>query len=368
MFEDELKKALRANRPEPPESYHTRIDLEVARLRLQEGITMKRSTRALIIAAVFLALTMAAAAAAGIITWQRGLEEKLKLTKEVMDIFEDSELIDHPGLIRTANGVTVVLEECVVQPDTAYIAFRVTGYRPEMRENGPYDHEEPQFRDTQISFEGMEDIDYVEPRFFDGLDAWGMFADGTPYEEGSELQYLNEKGEMVYIITLYNYHSDSSFVGRKAHVTLKGLGIDSTRYSGTKVDVEGTWDFEWTLKGSQRRTEFSGLGLDIGTTGAKLTKLTLAPVSVRMELALPSERPDSGDEFGNAPVFQGVRLRDGTVYDDLAGRGFIGLEDGGTVCSQMWTLLRVIDPEQVESVIFSETMESETVIEVGIDR
>ena len=83
--EDELREALRSGRPDPPGSYDTRIDLEVARLKLEEGITMKRSTRMLITAAVFLALAMAAAAAAGIITRRRGPEEKPKPAGEVME-------------------------------------------------------------------------------------------------------------------------------------------------------------------------------------------------------------------------------------------------------------------------------------------
>ncbi|MBQ7183462.1 MAG: DUF4179 domain-containing protein [Clostridia bacterium] len=365
MFEDELREALRAGRPEPPESYRTRLDIEIARLRLQEGITMKRSTRALITAAVFLALTMAAAAAAGIITWRRGLDDKLKLNEETLDIFKDTDLIDLPGLSQTHNGVTVTLEECVVQPDTAYIAFRVSGYRPELRDEGPYSHEEPQFRETLVTVDGVETVDYLEPRFFNGLDGWGILADGSSYQEGSNFQYLNENGEMVYIITLYNYHGNASFVGRQAHVTLKDLGVDSTRYTGTEVHAEGTWDFAWTLKGSGRGVELKDLDLVIGTTGAKLKELTLRPVSARMTVTVPPEAPEGRDEFGNTPVFRGVRLKDGTVYGGLAGRGFIGLDDEDT-CGQMWTLLRIIDPEQVESLLFTRSMESEEVIQVRI--
>ncbi len=124
MFEQKLKKALQANRPEPPQGFEGRMDCRLARLK-QEEKEMKKVSGLTLAAVLALVLCMATAVAAGVIGWNRGLEDKLNVTEEFKTAFEDSGLFDSPGLSVTQDGVTVVLEQCIVDSGDAYFAFRV---------------------------------------------------------------------------------------------------------------------------------------------------------------------------------------------------------------------------------------------------
>ena len=88
MFEQELKKALHASRPVPPEGFDGRSDRQIAQLTRKEGIHVKKFSVLMIAAAVLLILTMATALAAGIISWRRGLEDKLQVTEDIVGPYE----------------------------------------------------------------------------------------------------------------------------------------------------------------------------------------------------------------------------------------------------------------------------------------
>ena len=56
------------------------------------------------------------------------------------------------------------------------------------------------------------------------------------------------------------------------------------------------------------------------------------------------------------PAFLGLRMKDGTVYDGLAGRGYADYaDDASDIYIQRWALHRIIDPDQVESLLFTES-------------
>ena len=370
MFEQELKKALHASRPVPPEGFDGRSDRQIAQLTRKEGIHVKKFSVLMIAAAVLLILTMATALAAGIISWRRGLEDKLQVTEDIRTAYRDTQLFEEPGLSVTQNGVTVTMDQCIVEPNAAYVSFRVKGYQPQITRNSQY-LELPQFRDVLVELDGQEDVCFVEPLFFDGLDALGRLADGSA-PENDDLPYLNENGEMVFILSMRSDEDGFSFVGKNLHVRLGGLGIESTKYvyDTVRVDVQGVWEFAWTLKGTSRRVKLDGLSMPVGQDGSVLTDLSLSPIYINMLMRVPREPVPSDPDTTNAPLFRGVRLIDGTVLDYLAWRGYNDyLADSGEAYRQAWALNRIIDPEQVESLLFSPAWhDSETaeVIEVKI--
>ena len=366
MSDQELKQALRANRPVPPRGFEDRSDAQLTRLMHQEEIQVKRFSGFSIALAIILVLTMATAVAAGVIRWQRGLDDKLKVTEEIREIYRDTQLFDQPGLSVTQNGVTVTMEQCIVDPNNAYIAFRVKGYQPEWQ--GGLEWEMPQFRDVLILLDGEEPPFFAEPLFFNGLDGWGLLTDGSMPEEDTVLPYVNENGEMVYIITLRCDRDDHSIIGKKLQVTLGGLGTVSSRYPSGHIDVEGTWSFEWTLKGTDRCLSLNSISLPIGGTGCTVTDVRLSPIYISMSLQVPRETYPAGDDEGiPGPLFSGVKLKDGTVYDQLAGRGYADYtDDKSDAFRQNWALHRVIDPDQVESLLFTASTGSAELIEVKI--
>ncbi len=354
MTEQELKKALRENRPEPPQGFERRSDDQLARLTQKEELPVKKFSRITIAVAVILMITVSSALAAGIISWRRGLEDKLRVTDETKDAYKDTQLFDNPGLSVAQNGVTVTLTQCIVEPSAAYIAFQVTGYQPQWTESGQY-QERPQFRDVQIDLEGMEHVSFIEPLFFNGLDGWGRLADGSAPEDDEHLPYVNENGDMVYIISMRSDEDGYSFVGKKLRVSLEGLGMDSTRYQHetVQVDVEGQWTFEWTLKGCDKRMTLTGLDLPIAETGAVLMDAELSPIYIKMTLQVPRTYPHE-EEGMTGPAFLGLRMKDGTVYEQLAGRGYADYaDDTSDIYIQRWALHRIIDPDQVESLLFT---------------
>ena len=324
----------------------------------------KKIPAAVLVIAIVLVLSLATAVAAGVISWRRGLEDRLRVTEDVKAAYEESDLFEHPGLTVSRNGIDMTLEECIVEPSAAYLSFRVKGYRPELHPGEP-DWERPWFRDVEVDVEGLGDrYCYIEPLFFDGLDGWGMAADGTGPEDSAPC-YVNEDGDMVFILHLRCDAEDFSFVGKRIHARMTGLGVTSSATGRLKEEAEGEWVFDWTMKGTGRHRTLTGLNLPLGETGAVLESLELSPLYVRMTLQAPRPAAPSEEEIG-APWFRGVRLEDGTVYDELAGRGWADWADEtGTDYRQMWTLHRIIDPDRVTCLRF-DTGEGTEVIEVRI--
>ena len=307
----------------------------------------KKISAAVLVTAIVLVLGLATAVAAGVIGWQRGLEDRLQVTEDVKAAYQDTDLFEHPGLTVSHSGIDLTLEECIVEPSAAYLAFRVKGWQPELQPGT-----RPWFRDVTVDVEGLEDrYCYVEPLFFDGLDGWGMTADGTGSEDGVPT-YVNEDGDMVFILHLRCDAEDFSFVGKELRARMAGLSVVADGDGRTLAEAEGEWAFNWTMKGTGLHRTLADLSLPLGDTGAVLTGAELSPLYVRLTMTAP--RPAASVEgVPDAPWFRGLRLKDGTVLDMLAGRGWADwAEETGEDYRQMWSLHRIIDPAQVAALRF----------------
>ena len=360
MLENELKQALKESRPVPPEGFHRRSDQQLRRMTAEEGKNMKKFSTGVLVFALLLILTMIAAIAEGLFPWTRGLEDGLQVTEQIKDVYKETELFDEPQMSVTQNGVTITLDQCIVDTNAAYIAFRVKGYEPELGKQPAFD---------QISIEVGEPHDQSTgwfAGFFDGMitspDGTAVYPDGRIPEDYAQLPYANAEGELLYVITM-NASDDGAFsyVGKKAHAVLKGLGTYDNR-GGVQVAVEGTWEFEWTLKGTDRHLDLTGLSLPIGQTGAMLTGVRLSPIHVKLLMNVPRVPAPEEEDDTNAPYFMGVILKDGTVYTPIAnggGGGYLDAESNDF--RAMYGLSRIIEPEQVATLLLYDRNQEEQV-------
>ena len=98
----------------------------------------KRMGRVLSIAAVVaLILALGVTAYAIYIHWSRGMEQRLPATDTEKEMAEQSGLSDTSQIVSaTANGVTISVEQTIIDRDTAHISLRAFNRRPQCPELG----------------------------------------------------------------------------------------------------------------------------------------------------------------------------------------------------------------------------------------
>lgn len=349
MLEQRLIQALHAARPEPPEGFDRRSDMQLLRLRTKEDKQVKKVSGLVIALALVLALGMTAAVAAGVIRWQQGLEDSLQLTEETKEYYSDTALFDTPNLSVTDQGVTVTLEQCIVDEHAAYIAFRVSGYTPP-------EGKQPAFQRASCSA-GLPNGESSMSCFYNGLrigqDGRPVYLDGTPVDWSQPLPYAAENGDLMYIISMTA--EEEAYPGRYMEATLSGLGVRNNDDMRVDVEVPGTWHFHWQLKGTNATREVDGLCIPVGEKGATLQTVKLSPLSIEMKMNVPRlQTEDEELQYSNAPYFMGVRMKNGQVYLYINGAGMDGyVSESSDLFTATWSLNQVIIPDQVEALLFN---------------
>ena len=311
----------------------------------KEEEKVKKIPRLAVVIAVILILTMATAIAAHIAGWTRGLEERLQVTDELKEKHEGSGLFDEPGLSVTKDGITVTLDQCVVVPQTAYIAFRIKGYPLQPGE-------EPGLDLVSCEAAHAETFINTDSSFYNGSAA---VPDDEPYDY-SKLSYTDENGDLLYVFTASPSDEQVSLVGLDLKVVLGGLGVCEGKAGDVIRQVEGPWEFEWTLKGTDQQVDVTGLHEAIGKDGCFLTEVHLTPVSINLRMLVPKKLNEHSVMDDAVPFFSGVVYEDGTVLTELGAGGSEGYEDGldpeNDVYGQALNLDRLIEPEKVEKLVF----------------
>lgn len=320
---------------------------------------VKKVSGAVVVLCVLLVLSMATAVAAGVLYLGRGLDAELQITEEIKEVYQETELFNAPDLSVTQNGVTVKVDQCIVDEHAAYLAFQVSGYTTEPGQ-------QPSFAATECTIEG-EDVSWFAS-FSNGLvtspDGTAVYPDGSVPEDYGKLSYLDENGELVYIISLFT--DDFSLIGRTIRVSLTDLGVYSGKGGDVDMAVQGDWTFEWELKGSAKALDVTGLSVPIGKTGSTFTSVHLSPIHVQMTMNVPYD-PEAMEEDSQEPYFIGIQLKDGTRYMLVSEGGTTGyMEEGSDAFYQMFMLNRIIDPEQVESLLFTGPAGAAEIMEVQI--
>ena len=285
-----------------------------------------------IVLAVVLVLFMATAIAAAVGGWR--LDSMLGVTEEQKEEYQNTGLLDEPQLSVTKDGVTVTLEQCVAVPEAAYIAFRVKGYPVQPGQ-------EPGFSTLECkAVHGETFIDWSS----------GFHSEET---EPGKYSYADGNGDLLFYFIVSPSDSDVSLAGLDLRVVLADLGVYNGKAGDVAPAAKGPWEFEWTLKGTDKRVNVTDLNEPIGEDGCVLTEAHLTPLSVDMRMIVPRELNGHSAMEDAVPYFAGIRYADGTVLTELNNGGSEGYESGeSSVYGEKVTLNLVIEPEKVESLLF----------------
>lgn len=351
------------------EQVHTGIDRQCASLssdphRVQRVLNTAKSEggqtvvrkipRFVIVMMIVLALSISAAIAAEIISWRRGLEDMLRVNEETKEYYQTLELFDEPGLSVTQGDVTVTLEQSIVDTNAAYFAFRVKGYQPPQGQ-------QPDFASIDVAVENREFRFNYAASFFNGLvgnsEGKAVYLDGSVPEDYAAVPYTDENGELVYIIMMYSDTPD--MIGQHMTITFTDLGVYTDKWGTLEAQATGTWAFELELNGTEYSRSFEGLNLEIGDSGSKITHVRLSPIHIQMMMEVaPSLRAYEMREDGDSsiPFFYGIKMKNGTCYDLIAEAGTAGYtspDQDGHAYQMLFTLNRIIEPENVDALLFS---------------
>ena len=285
-----------------------------------------------IVLAAVLVLFMATAIAAAVGGWR--LDSVLGVTEEQKEDYQNTGLLDEPQMSVTKDGVTVTLDQCVAVPEAAYIAFRVKGFPVQPGQ-------EPGFGTLECkAVHGETFID------------WNAGFHSEEAEPGKNA-YADENGDLLFYFIAAPSDSGVSLAGMDLRATLDDLGVHNGKAGDVVQGVKGPWEFEWTLKGTEKRSDLTDLNAPIGEDGCVLTEAHLTPLSIDMRMIVPRELNAHSAMEDAVPYFSGVRYADGTVLTELNNGGSEGYESReSSVYREKVTLNRVIDPEKVESLLF----------------
>lgn len=351
------------------EQVHTGIDRQCASLssdphRVQRVLNTAKSEggqtvvrkipRFVIVMMIVLALSISAAIAAEIISWRRGLEDMLRVNEETKEYYQALELFDEPGLSVTQGDVTVTLEQSIVDTNAAYFAFRVKGYQPPQGQ-------QPDFASIDVAVENKEFRSNYAASFFNGLvgnsEGKAVYLDGSVPEDYAAVPYTDENGELVYIIRMYSDTPD--MIGQHMTIAFTDLGVYTDKWGTLETQATGTWAFKLELNGTEHSRNFEGLNLEIGDSGSQITHVRLSPIHIQMMLEVaPSLREYEMREDGDSiiPFFYGIKMKNGACYDLIAEAGTAGYtspDQEGHAYQMLFTLNRIIEPENVDALLFS---------------
>lgn len=325
---------------------------------------MRRSTkRKAIAAAAVAAAVLVGGTAYAAVHWSRGLSESMHITEEQKTELEKTDIVSFVGQSVTKGDVTVSTEQCIVDNYCAYISFRVSGYQIG-------EGQEPGFGTINVSVDGKADMDENSNfnwvgSFYNGIvmgpNGEAAYADGTTPDGDITERFVQDDGSMEFILIL-STNEKGLFINKPVHVEFNGLGtVAKAAYT---PDLEENFAFDWTFTGSSEAKEID-LNEVLGDSGATVTHTEISPVSFCVtyefpRVEIPTEAVDENGnvipmtEYKEPPAPKGVRMKDGTMYPYLlCGPGSMGYEskDSDTYCCRLSTD-RVIDPDQVESILF----------------
>ena len=325
-----------------------------------------RLSRWLSIAAVFMmVLALSAVAYPVYIHWSRGMEQMLPVTGEEQEYAKDSGLSesilfnsvqeqriqsaagsadstgetesskadkDGPIIRSAANGVTVSVEQTVIDSNTARIALRIEGFAVQ-------DGEYPDIGDWQLTFDG-ERASAVSGGFAESRDA------------ADDPIFTDKDGSLEYDFYASDTREDFSFAGKPIYLRIDSLGTgDKGRYEPL---VQGPWELIWMPSSNQERITVQ-TDRPIGDTGIRLLSTEIAPVSTRVTLRLAElwEGYKTLESFDWQLV--GVRLKDGTEMVNIFGpANYVGYADPENLILELhYPSQRIIHPEQVEALLFA---------------
>ncbi|MDE6055688.1 MAG: DUF4179 domain-containing protein [Lachnospiraceae bacterium] len=352
-----------------PDIVQQRADLVFGQIKQEKaGKTMiysgKAARKGMWIAVAAVVLVLGTVACAAYMHWSSGMEEKFNVTQEQKEYLEESQITMPMSDSVTKEGITVTVQQSIVDAHFAHLSFRVDGYHVE-------EGVQPDFEYVVTTVDGAYPS-ATEGSFFDNLhvDSNGNFTytDGTPVKETADgsiiVKYENDDGSMEYIMTLMTNQKDNSFIGKPIHIEFQNLGtVSKAVYT---PDINATWTFDFTLEASEQVRTIE-LSQPLGDSGAIVTKAEISPISFYVEYNFPLQKVgiDGVDEAGNAiqsttfaeaPRLTGVRLKDGTQLTGITQGGSEGYNPDDTNTYILYCAIdHIIDPAEVDALLFVKT-------------
>ena len=325
---------------------------------------VKKSRKKYVAAALIATMTVGAVSAyAAYTNWSHGMKEELRISEEQQKNLEANGMAAFSDASVTDAGVTVTAQQSITDNYYTYLSFKVEGYSVEKGV-------QPDFETISVTADGQDVI--WGGRFYDGMisgdDGMVVNADGTAPEteaDGSMIEnYVMDDGSLEYHMILKS-HEKGFFTGKQLHVEFENLGtVAKAQYY---PDIEGSWILDMTLGGADT-AKYIETNEKLGDTETIVTGVELSPVSMRVTYDFPKTEPrmeEFEDENGEIqtiawpaqpPFAFGIRLKDGTVMKYISAgsesTGYTSEEGQEYVVS--FPLDRVIDPDQVEAVLFRE--------------
>ena len=325
ISDDKIEKASRALGYQKERRQPSRIPLRMGRLLS-------------IAAVVALILALGVTAYAVYIHWSRGMEQQF-LRGELQKKEEEMRRADQSGLSdtsqavsATANGVTISVEQTIIDRDTAHIALRIDGFTlPE----GQY----PDIGGWSLSFDG-EHAPNMTGGFVEGRDA------------NDKLIFTAPDGSLEFDFTAKAGGKWESFAGKEIRVVIDSLGTgNKAQYQAV---VEGPWELIWTPSSNGELLTVQP-DAALGDTGIKLISAEISPISAKVTLQLP----ELWEGYETLEVFDlqlvGVRLKDGTTLTNIFGPPTqVGYADIDNLILEMdYSSHQILEPDQVDALIFA---------------
>ena len=320
----------------------------------------KRKWKTMWVAVAAAVFVLGTTVCAAYMRWTKGLERQFEATEEEKVFLEEQEIAAPASGSATVGNVTVTAQQSIVDKQFAHLSFRVEGYSLD-------EGEEPGFEYTSIDINGKS-VSW-NGRFYNGIeqgeDGKSYYADGSEVEEtpdGARIErFVDENGNMEFMVDLLSSGDGEDFIGKTLHVCFRNLG--TVEKAAFVPDLEGVWEFDVELKGSDERKNFT-LSEELGDSGATVTYAEISPISIAVTYQFAAEEIEmpAVDQDGNAymakdydepPMISGVRLKDGTYLTGLFGGGKSGWEDlEKGIYRSVISTNRIIDTSQVDALLF----------------
>mgnify|MGYP000804164579 FL=1 len=159
---------------------------------------------------------------------------------------------------------------------------------------------------------------------------------------------------MEYHILLDSEGTKGFLGGKKISIELGNLGVYDDSL-GIQTENEGTWKFEWTLSGDSTSV-IRKVHTVLENTGAVVTECEISPISIRAVIDISNAKHIKNDEL--YAVLSGVKLKDGTILTHITDSGTGSLLKNGTY-QILFSTDRILDVDQVESLLFQKTSKCE---------
>ena len=308
--------------------------------------------------ALFATLTVTAVAAIHHF-WGRGMNGIVKSTDVQQQALTEqgqaivySEEPDYSAYKVTDQGVTIVPETIIADAHYAYVSFKVSGLEVKGLE-------EPGADVTYYLGDDPDDVNSWlngSSSFFDGIvpdeNGMGEYEDGTPFQttENGELitHYVDENGDLQYIMMLSTPDMSDSLLGKKLHVEFNELGIYTGKceFTGT---VQGKWIFDLELP-KVSNAQVITVNKQVPGTSFTIDTIEITPISIAVNYTVDGKL-EQYEDCNGIPEFMGVGLKDGTDYKYIQNGGSSYYTDDSmekaisSACFQ-----RIIDVSEVRSL------------------